>query len=109
MMTEGTFEVVFSDDGSGGIEATVNFMPTGSTESYPIGNPVAVSAGQVLCIGPSCVLCDLQTTVDLGDPVASVRAASRKAAGPSTPTRPDDSTPTRPPAPAPTPRPGGRK
>lgn len=79
MMEKGTYLVAFRADENGNLAAQVGFMPEGASEAYPIGSTVPVYDGAGMSIGPSCIVCEMQTDVWPSDiDVARRNTAAKK-------------------------------
>src|SRR6266536_3254575 len=50
----GDYHVNFVDKGDGTVQATVWFIPSGSSPPFAIGGPYDMAAGLTIEIGPSC-------------------------------------------------------
>lgn len=63
MNDEGTICLWFASDANGNLTATVVFTPDGSDVSTPLSDPLPVTDGGAICIGPCCVKCYMETSV----------------------------------------------
>lgn len=98
-MQSGSIVVVLSDDGSGGWQADTWFTPDGGGQAMHIDGPTPVSLGDAITISPSCVECDLATTVNVGPadsntrPAPAVKTVAAKGPAPTRATKPGPAAP----------------
>jgi hypothetical protein len=91
MVEEGTFRVDFSRDEEGNWTAAVSFHTSEGAGGSPLGEPVAITEGAWLEIGPAGLIFDPVTSVTSGTGTRSGTPSSRAPAPgqrPSTPTPP---------------------
>jgi hypothetical protein len=91
MMTAGSLSVQVHVDDAGVWTATVWFAAAGGGEPYQIGDVLTIADGSTITIDPTCVQCELQTTVSSGQVVLARRPGPAPAAArhqPAAPPRP---------------------